>query len=79
MDKSLLKELIAVDAVRVVQLTGVPGGFVVNVSTDTGTRTLCAQRGHARVFKQLNSAAEFLQSLGVSRFNVDASAWEKET
>ncbi len=75
MDKPLLKELVAAGAVRSVTLYGVPGGFVVSISTEGGSRSLCAQRGHPRVFKQLNSAAEFLLGIGVSRFAVEAEGW----
>lgn len=75
MDKPLFKELVSAGAVRSVTLHGVPGGFVLTITTEGGSRPLCAQRGHPRVFKQLNSAAEFLLAIGVSRFAVETEGW----
>lgn len=75
MDRPLLKELVAAAAVRSLSLKGVPGGFIVTIDTECGERTLTAQRGHARVFKQLNSATEFLAKVGVTKFHVDATSW----
>lgn len=75
MDRPLLKELVAAGAVRAVTLSGVPGGFVLSVTTNGSPKTLCAQRGHPRVFKQLNAAAEFLSKVGVVRFSVETTGW----
>jgi hypothetical protein len=75
MNRPLLKELVAAGAIRSVNLKGVPGGFILVVDTECSERMLTAQRGHARVFKQLNSATEFLAKVGVVKFCVDASSW----
>lgn len=78
MNKSLLKEFVSVGAVKGVTLLGVEGGFVLIATTEIGPKTLSAQRGHSRVFKQLNSAAEFLKNIGLAKFSVDIGTWPGE-
>ncbi len=77
MEKSLFEELVSVGAVSGVSAKGVPGGFVLIAQTEGGERLLQTQRGQTRVFSKLDTVAQFLGGLGLTRFNVDLAGWAR--
>ncbi len=66
-----LDALIQNDAIKSITVDGTTGGFIVCVN---GT-IIEARRGHARVFKKLQTAAAYLKNKGVGSFKVDVSQW----
>ncbi len=78
MEKHILQALVAAGAVRLVQVRGVPGGFVLVVSTEMGEELLTTQRGETRVFSKLDTAAFFLRDVGLTRFTVETAGWDKD-
>lgn len=75
MKKLLLAELAAAGSVRAVSAQAVPGGYVLRVTTEGGTRTLMAQRGHPRVFRSLDSVAALCRDVGMNGLTVELSEW----
>ena len=66
-----LVQLVAAGAVRVVVAVGQPGGWTLLVRYG-----LAAQRSkQLRVFRKLDTLVLYLQQIGVSRFEVDASGF----
>ena len=66
-----LVQLVAAGAVRVVVAVGQPGGWSLLVCYG-----LAAQRSkQLRVFRKLDTLVLYLQQIGVSRFEVDASSF----
>ena len=66
-----LVQLVAAGAVRVVVAVGQPGGWTLLVRYG-----LAAQRSkQLRVFRKLDTLVLYLQQIGVSRFEVDASSF----
>lgn len=66
-----LVQLVAAGAVRVVVAVGQPGGWSLLVRYG-----LAAQRSkQLRVFRKLDTLVLYLQQIGVSRFEVDASSF----
>jgi hypothetical protein len=71
------RELVAVQSVKHVTLLGQPGGFALEVCVGEYRRRLATARGALRVFGNLNTAALYLQAIGVDRFEVDSSAFRR--
>ena len=66
-----LVQLVAAGAIRVVVAVGQPGGWSLLVRYG-----LAAQRSkQLRVFRKLDTLVLYLQQIGVSRFEVDASSF----
>jgi hypothetical protein len=77
----VLRELSRAEAVRAVEVKAlVGGGFGVSVWTGPPDSPLCralsTSRGEVRRFALLDTAATFLRSLGLCRFNVDVAQHE---
>ena len=71
-----LVQLVAAGAVRVVIAVGQPGGWTLLVRYGLAERALAAQRSkQLRVFRKLDTLVIYLQQIGVSRFEVDASSF----
>ena len=71
-----LVQLVAAGAVRVVVAVGQPGGWMLLVRYGLAERVLAAQRSkQVRVFRKLDTLVLYLQQIGVSRFEVDASGF----
>ena len=71
-----LVQLVAAGAVRVVIAVGQPGGWTLLVRYGLAERALAAQRSkQLRVFRKLDTLVLYLQQIGVSRFEVDASGF----
>ena len=70
-----LDALIHNGAIKSIAINGTAGGFVVTVNNGM---IIEAQRGHARVFKKLQTAAMFLKNKGIEKVSVDLSSWSPD-
>lgn len=70
-DTKQLQALVNAGAVKVVSVHGTAGGFTISVDDNL----IEAKRGHARIFKKLQTAATYLKSHGIDRFTVDLEHW----
>jgi hypothetical protein len=75
--EATLRELTAAHSPCEVRLVGEAGGFTVALDFGPITKVLTSTRGQVRRFASLNTAAEFLKQLGISRFEVDATQYER--
>lgn len=66
-----LDALIDAGAVKAVSVEGTAGGFTVCIDG----KLIEAMRGHARVFRKLDTAASFLRIKGISEFTVSVAQW----
>lgn len=71
-----LRELASTRAIASVCVMGQPRGFSVRVDCGSEQRVLGTSRGSVREFASLNTLATFLQSLGLSKFQVDVSDYQ---
>ncbi|MBO9722392.1 hypothetical protein J7390_20225, partial [Xanthomonas phaseoli pv. manihotis] len=65
-----LAALASAGVLRTVQLVGQVGGYTVMVRVGQAEKQLTGQRGEARVFASLDTAAAQLLALGVTVFEV---------
>jgi len=70
-----LRELAEARSLSGAIAVGQRGGYVLTVSYGASEvqRLLATARGGARVFSNLNTLANFLRKIGISRFEVDAA------
>lgn len=74
--KTTLQELVAANSVRSACVVGRRGGFTVTVRYGEAKKDLVSSRGGLRMFASLNTAADFLRKLGITKFEVDATGYE---
>lgn len=74
--ETTLRELVEANSVRMAQVIGQRGGFVLSVRYGMTERFLASTRGDVRVFSNLTTLATFLRRLGISRFEVSTSDYE---
>lgn len=60
-----LREFVANTVVRDVFIVGQPGGYVVQVKTGTGVRTLADKGGEPRLFSSIDTARRTLGEAGI--------------
>lgn len=75
-DHVTLQHLVEAGAVRGAEVVGQPGGWGVVVKYGMMERTLAARRGAVRVFSRFETLVNYLKSLGISQFNVNASNYD---
>jgi hypothetical protein len=75
--EAALKELVDASSINGATVRGQHGGFAVCIKCGSNDKTLVTARGRARLFGSLDTAMGFLRRLGVFRFEVDASAYER--
>ncbi|HVT54936.1 MAG TPA: hypothetical protein VHD34_02645 [Xanthobacteraceae bacterium] len=74
-----LRELAEAQSLSGVVALGQRGGYALTVRygmTET-QRLLATARGETRVFSNLNTLADFLRKLGITRFEIDATDYER--
>jgi hypothetical protein len=57
-------------------VVGQPGGWEIVVKYGTVERVLAARRGTARVFGRFETLLNYLKSIGITQFNVNASNYD---
>jgi hypothetical protein len=73
-EHSTLSHLAEAGAIRAAHVIGQAGGWALSVKYGMAERFLAAQRtGKLRLFRKLETVVAYLKTLGISRFEVDAS------
>jgi hypothetical protein len=76
-DHSALVRLVENGSVSGTIIVAKPGGWSVEIRQGSRKCALTAQRsGQVRLFKRLETLVTYLQGLGISQFNVDASGYD---
>ncbi|PWF48556.1 antitoxin PaaA2 family protein [Massilia glaciei] len=76
-DHATLTTLSKAGVVRSAHVVGQDGGWSVLVKYGMTERVLAAQRTHkVRVFRKLDTLVDYLKGVGISRFEVDALAYD---
>ncbi len=75
--ESTLRELASTETLEAARLVATGSGFSVLVRCGASERALTSIRGELRLFANLNTAAEFLRRIGIHRFEVDATNYER--
>ena len=61
------------------RIVGQSGGWTVRVQYGTAEQTLTAQRTRQiRLFRKMDTLVAYLKSIGIKRFNVDASDYDPD-
>ena len=78
-DHNTLSRLVEAGAVRAAHVIGQAGGWALFIKYGVAERFLAAQRtGKLRLFRKLETVMLYLKGLGISNFDVDASAYDAE-
>lgn len=79
-DHSTLSRLVEAGTIRAAHVIGQAGGWALLVKYGMADTFLSAQRsGKLRLFRKLETVMIYLKGLGISNFDVDASAYDVET
>lgn len=73
-DSRQLAALVNSGSIKCVAVQGAAGGFTVTVDG----QLIEAKRGHARLFRKLQTAATYLKGKGIGTFTVDLSMWSPD-
>lgn len=78
-DHSTLTHLAEIGAIHAAHVVGQTGGWALSVKHDMADTFLAAQHGgKLRLFRKLETVMLYLKGLGISNFDVDASAYNAE-
>ena len=75
-DHATLERLIEAGAVRGASIVGQPGGWGVVIQYGVTERVLAAKRGAVRVFRRFETLVAYLKSIGIARYQVDATEFD---
>ena len=75
-DRTTLEHLVEAGAVKGASIVGQPGGWGVVVHYGLTERVLAARRGAIRNFKKFETLVEYLKSIGLAKYQVDATGYE---
>ena len=75
-DHATLQHLVAAGAVRGADVVGQPGGWEIVIKYGMVERVLAARRGAVRIFSRFETLVNYLKSIGISQFNVNASNYD---
>ena len=76
-DHSTLTRLIENGSVSSTHIVAKPGGWSIQIQQGSKESSLAAQRsGQVRLFKRLETLVAYLQELGITHFDVDASSYD---
>ncbi|MCX7086568.1 MAG: hypothetical protein NTV00_00785 [Methylococcales bacterium] len=79
-DHSTLSRLVEIGAIHAAHVIGQAGGWALSVKYGMADTFLAAQRsGKLRLFRRLETVMLYLKKLGISNFDVDASAYGADT
>ncbi|MCL4629228.1 hypothetical protein [Burkholderia multivorans] len=74
--ETTLRELVTSGAISSACAVGQQGGYSIAVQCGSTVQTLATSRGDVRLFT-LERASAFLSALGITRFEVDSSRYER--
>jgi hypothetical protein len=75
-DHISLERLVEAGAVRGASIVGQPGGWGVVIQYGMTERVLAAKRGAMRIFRKFETLVSYLKSLGIAKYQVDASHFD---
>lgn len=75
-DRTTLEHLVEAGAVKGANIVGQPGGWGVVVHYGLTERVLAARRGAIRNFKKFETLVDYLKSIGLAKYQVDATEYE---
>ena len=75
-DRTTLEHLVEAGAVKGASIVGQPGGWGVVVHYGLTERVLAARRGAIRKFKKFETLVDYLKSIGLAKYQVDATEYE---
>ena len=75
-DHVTLQHLVEAGAVRGADVVGQPGGWGIVIKYGMSERALAARRGAIRIFSRFETLVNYLKSIGISQFNVNASNYD---
>lgn len=75
-DHVTLQRLVEAGAVRGADVVGQPGGWGIIIKYGMVERALAARRGAVRIFSRFETLVNYLKSIGISQFNVNASNYD---
>ena len=75
-DHVTLQHLVEAGAVRGADVVGKPGGWGIIIKYGRTQRTLAARRGAIRTFSRLEALVNYLKSIGISQFMVNAADFD---
>lgn len=76
-DHSTLVRLLDTGSVETTRIVAMPGGWSVQIRHRDQDYSLTAQRSRqTRLFKRLETVVSYLQELGITHFDVDASDYD---
>ncbi len=79
-DHGTLSRLVEACAVRGAHIVGQSGGWSVMVRYGMTERPLAAQRTRqVRLFRKFETLVSYLRTIGIARFDVDASSYDPDT
>lgn len=73
--ETTLRELVMSGTIAGACAVGQQGGYAIEVQCGSSVRTLATSRGDVRLFT-LERASAFLTTLGITRFEVDATRYQ---
>src|SRR5262245_19766694 len=74
--KATLRELVDAQSVQSAVVVGQRGGYAITIRYGQTERALATSRGGLRLFT-LDAASKFLRELGLPRFEVDSTRYER--
>lgn len=75
-DRTTLEHLVEAGAVKGASIVGQPGGWGVVFHYGLTERVLAARRGAIRNFKRFETLVDYLKSIGLAKYQVDATGYE---
>jgi hypothetical protein len=75
-DHVTLERLAEAGVVRGANIMGQSGGWGVVIQYGKNERALAAKRGAVRVFRKFETLVSYLKSMGIARYQVDASDFD---
>lgn len=75
-DRTTLEHLAEAGAIRGASIVGQPGGWGVVFQYGLTERVLAARRGAIRVYRKFETLVEYLKSIGIAKYQVDATGYE---
>lgn len=72
-DHATLQHLVEAGAVHGADVVGHPGGWQIVIKYGTVEQVLAARRGALRIFGRFETLVNYLKSIGISQFHVNAT------
>jgi hypothetical protein len=78
-DHHTLRGLVTAGSIRAASVVGQATGWGIVVHYGTVACPLAAQRGGVRTFRKLDTVMDYLRTMGIPRFEVDAANFDPQT